>query len=73
MYFLLFLIAVHQGTLQELVSHMGPGVGMVHQVIQQTILNECKNIICGPENIHEGSYKIHLGRGCYARDQHKGK
>jgi len=25
-------IKVHQGTLQELVSHMGPGVGMVHQI-----------------------------------------
>ncbi|CAH3133276.1 ceramide glucosyltransferase-like [Pocillopora verrucosa] len=25
-------IKVHQGTLQELVSHMGPGVGMVHQL-----------------------------------------
>ncbi|CAH3173135.1 unnamed protein product [Porites evermanni] len=25
-------IRVHQGTLTELVSHMGPGVGMVHQI-----------------------------------------
>ncbi|XP_029200146.2 ceramide glucosyltransferase-like [Acropora millepora] len=25
-------IKVHQGTLTELVSHMGPGVGMVHQI-----------------------------------------
>lgn len=31
---MLLLILVHQGTLQELVSHMGPGVGMVHQVFQ---------------------------------------
>ena len=31
---MLLLILVHQGTLQELVSHMGPGVGMVHQVFK---------------------------------------
>lgn len=33
-YCVLLLILVHQGTLQELVSHMGPGVGMVHQVFK---------------------------------------
>lgn len=33
---MVLLSLVHQGTLQELVSHMGPGVGMVHQVIKIT-------------------------------------